>query len=139
MKKTSILFIGLLVAGFGNYYSFSQTKKPVVKTTKKVTGKTTATAKNTSSKADIDQGKQLLSKSDCLTCHQLQVKVVGPAYSAVAAKYPATEANIAKLSDKIIKGGSGSWGPVPMTPHPSIPTADAQKMVKYILSLKGAK
>ena len=137
MKKVSILFLSLTVAGMGNYYSYSQTKKPVKKTTKTVTTKTTtSSSKNTLSKADVDQGKQLLSKSDCLTCHQVQVKVVGPAYNAVAAKYPATADNIDKLSDKIIKGGAGSWGPVPMTPHPTVAKADAEKMVKYILSLK---
>lgn len=137
MKKVSILFLSLTIAGMSNYYSYSQTKKPVKKTTKTETTKTTTSStKNTSSKADIDQGKQLLSKSDCLSCHQLQVKVVGPAYTAVAAKYPATGENVDKLSDKIIKGGSGSWGPIPMSPHPSIAKADAEKMVKYILSLK---
>ena len=137
MKKTSLLFIGLYLAGFANYYAFSQTKKPAAKTTKKVAAKSKGST--TISQADIDEGKQLLSKSDCLACHQVQVKVVGPAYAAVAAKYPATEANIAKLSEKIIKGGAGAWGQIPMSPHPTIPTADAQKMVKYILSLKGAK
>lgn len=138
MKKTSILFLSLVIAASGNYYSYSQTKKPVKKTSTVTTKSKTKTSSSNSnlSKADIDQGKQLLSKSDCLTCHQVQVKVVGPAYSAVAAKYPATTENINKLSDKIINGGSGSWGQVPMTPHPSVAKADAEKMVKYILSLK---
>ena len=134
MKKTSILFLSLLIASTSNYYSLAQTKKPVKKTTKTTTTKTAA---NSLSKADIEQGKNLISKSDCLACHQLKVKVVGPAYSAVAAKYPPTEDNINKLSEKIIKGGAGAWGQVPMSPHPTIPAADAQKMVKYILSLKG--
>lgn len=135
MKKASILFFSLVVAGFGNYYSFAQTKKPVKKTTKTVTTKTSST--NSSSKADIEEGKNLISKSDCLACHQLKTKVVGPAYTAVAAKYPATGANIDKLAEKIIKGGAGAWGQMPMSPHPQIAEADAKKMVKYILSLKG--
>jgi len=140
MKKAFIYFSGILILASSNYYSFSQTppKKVVTKTAKKVTTKTTATGtQNTLSKADVEQGQQLISKSDCLSCHQLKVKVVGPAYTAVAAKYPPTEANITKLSDKVIKGGAGSWGQIPMTPHPSIASEDAQKMVKYILSLKG--
>ena len=137
MKKTSVLFLSLVIAAGGNFYSYSQTKKPVKKTSTVTKTKTKVSSSgSTLSKADIDQGKQLLSKSDCLTCHQVQVKVVGPAYSAVAAKYPATTENIDKLSDKIIKGGSGSWGQIPMTPHPSVAKADAEKMVKYILSLK---
>ncbi|MCW3082357.1 MAG: cytochrome c class [Segetibacter sp.] len=138
MKKASILFFSLLIGGFGNYYSFSQTKQPAKKTTTKtVTTKTTTSGNNNASKADIEAGKNLISKSDCLACHQLKVKVVGPAYSAVAAKYPATDANIDKLAGKIIKGGAGAWGQIPMSPHPQIAEADAKKMVKYILSLKG--
>lgn len=130
MKRASILFCSLLITGMSNYYSTAQTKKPAAKAA------ASSSAKGTSSKADIEQGKNLISKSDCLACHQVQVKVVGPAYSAVADKYPATDANINMLTDKIIKGGSGNWGPIPMTPHPTVPVADAKKMVKYILSLK---
>lgn len=140
MKKTSILFCGLILAGLSNYYTIAQNqpKKAVTKTTSKTKTKTTATAgKASSSTAAIAQGKQLISKSDCLSCHQLKVKVVGPAYSAVAEKYPATEENITMLSNKIINGGSGNWGQIPMTPHPAIAVADAARMVKYILSLKG--
>ncbi len=142
MKKTSILFCGLLLAGLSNYYTIAQNqpKKAVSKTTTKTKTKTkttTTTVKGNSSTADIAQGKQLISKSDCLSCHQLKVKVVGPAYSEVAQKYPATEENITMLSNKIINGGSGNWGQIPMVPHPAIAVADAAKMVKYILSLKG--
>jgi cytochrome c len=124
MKKVVILWGGLLAAVFSSYQSFSQkqTKKPVAKTS--------------SSKADIEQGKNLISKSDCLACHQLDKRVVGPAYNAVAKKYPATDANINKLADKVIKGGSGVWGQVPMNPHPTVPAEDAKKMVRYILSIK---
>jgi cytochrome c len=135
MKKTSILFLGFAIALFTNIDGFSQAKKKVVTKTKTTT-KTAGSSKTTLSKADIEQGKQLISKSDCLACHQVQARVVGPAYSAVAAKYPATDANINKLADKIIKGGAGVWGQVPMTPHPSIANDDAKKMVSYILSLK---
>lgn len=134
MKKVSILFLSLVIVTGGNFYAFSQTKKPTKKTTKTV-AKTSKTG-STLSQADIEQGKQLLSKSDCLACHQVQVKVVGPAYADVAAKYPATAENIDKLSDKIIKGGAGVWGQIPMSPHPTISKADANKMVKYILSVK---
>ncbi|GEO08796.1 c-type cytochrome [Segetibacter aerophilus] len=135
MKKASILFFGLVIGSVGNYYAFSQTKKPVKKTTttKTVTTKTTSA----SSKADIDQGKNLISKSDCLACHQVKVKVVGPAYSAVAAKYPVTDANVDQLAGKVIKGGAGVWGPTPMPPHATLSETDAKKMVRYILSLKG--
>jgi len=81
-------------------------------------------------------GAKLLAGSDCLTCHKVDIKVIGPAYQDVAAKYPATEANIDTLANKVIKGGSGQWGTVPMTAHPAISQNDAKEMVKYILSLK---
>jgi cytochrome c len=81
-------------------------------------------------------GEALIKKSDCLACHNAKVKIVGPAYVAVAAKYPATPANIDKLANKIIAGGAGAWGEVPMSPHPTLSISDAKEMVKYILSLK---
>ena len=81
-------------------------------------------------------GEELIKKSDCLTCHKVDVKLLGPAYQEVAAKYPATEENIELLAGKIIKGGAGNWGDIPMAAHPSISENDAKEMVKYILSLK---
>jgi cytochrome c len=81
-------------------------------------------------------GEALLKKSDCLACHNVSQKIVGPAYKNVAAKYAATEENIELLADKIINGGSGVWGAIPMSPHPAVSKADAKEMVKYILSLK---
>lgn len=138
MKKMSILLFTLLAVTSANYYSFSQhqTKKATTKSAHTTSSKSSS-AKSNISKEDIEQGKELLSKSDCLACHQVKTKVVGPAYSAVAEKYAATAVNIDKLSEKVIKGGSGVWGTVPMTPHPAIAAADAKKMVAYILSLKG--
>jgi cytochrome c len=85
--------------------------------------------------ADVSKGKNLIAKSDCLACHKDDAKLVGPAYVDVAKKYEPTDANISKRADKIIKGGAGAWGEVPMSPHPTLPTADAKEMVKYILSL----
>ena len=54
----------------------------------------------------------------------------------MAGKYPATDENIDHLADKIIAGGQGVWGAIPMTPHPTLSKDDAKEMVKYILSLK---
>lgn len=82
------------------------------------------------------KGAQLLASSDCLGCHKEQEKLVGPAYKDVAAKYPATEENIDKLANKVITGGSGVWGSVPMSAHPNLALNDAKEMVKYILSIK---
>ncbi|MBC7398385.1 MAG: c-type cytochrome [Mucilaginibacter sp.] len=108
---------------------------------KKTTSKTTVVKKTTSSSTKVsavalEQGKQLLSKNDCLSCHKMDVKIVGPAYKDVAKKYPATAANYELLTQKVIAGGSGNWGDVPMSAHPSVPPADVKKMVQYILSIK---
>jgi len=87
--------------------------------------------------ADYKNGLELVAKSDCLTCHKIKENATGPAYEAVAAKYaPASDAVIDKLADKIIKGGSGNWGTVPMLPHPQLSKDDARTMVKYIMELK---
>ena len=82
------------------------------------------------------KGEQLISSSDCLTCHKVDAKIVGPSYTDVANKYAATDENIEMLASKIIAGGSGSWGEIPMAPHPAITKDDAKEMVKYILALK---
>jgi cytochrome c len=100
------------------------------------TATTTAVTPPAVSKEDIQKGMTLLAKSDCLTCHKLGEKVIGPAYKEVAKKYANTPANVKMLAGKILKGGSGNWGAIPMTAHTTLSQADAELMVKYILSLK---
>jgi cytochrome c len=85
---------------------------------------------------DYDAGLNLAAKSDCFTCHKLREKLVGPSWGDVAKKYPNTPETIDTLSNRIIHGAQGIWGPVPMSAHPAISKADAEKMVKYILLLK---
>ncbi|HEX8355906.1 MAG TPA: c-type cytochrome [Segetibacter sp.] len=85
---------------------------------------------------DYEKGLALVGQSDCFTCHKVNEAAVGPAYQAVADRYEKTDAVIDTLSDKVIKGGAGKWGTVPMTPHPSVSKEDAVTMVKYVLSLK---
>lgn len=88
---------------------------------------------------DYVKGLELVAKSDCLTCHKINEKSTGPAYSDVAAKYtPVADTTIQYLAGKIIKGGDGVWGAIPMTPHPQVTQADAEQMVKYILLLKNS-
>jgi cytochrome c len=91
--------------------------------------------------AASEKGLELIGASDCTTCHRLHKEsagaTIGPAYSDVAAKYaPAADTTVDRLVHKIISGGSGVWGAVPMTPHPALPVADVREMVTYILSLK---
>jgi cytochrome c len=85
---------------------------------------------------DYQKGLALVAQNDCLTCHKVDEKVTGPAYRDVANKYDNTDANVKILAQKVIKGGSGNWGTVPMTPHPALSEADAEQMVKYILLLR---
>lgn len=84
----------------------------------------------------IEEGKSLVAKSDCLTCHKTDVKLIGPSYAEVARRYAPISQSKEILTEKIIKGGSGNWGQVPMNPHPDLSPADAKKMVLYILSVK---
>lgn len=99
-------------------------------------GNTTAAVVDLSSNPDYQKGLELVGKSDCLTCHKVSDKNIGPAYKDVAAKYENTDENVKMLAGKIIKGGQGVWGAIPMTPHTSLSEADAEQMVKYILLLK---
>ena len=78
----------------------------------------------------------LLQKSGCLACHNVDKKVVGPSYQEVAAKYKGDAGAAAKLMEKIKKGGSGVWGQVPMPPNPTVSDADIKTLVAYILALK---
>ncbi|MNE38493.1 Cytochrome c-552 precursor [compost metagenome] len=109
--------------------SFAQTTKKKNIPVKKVTSVVT-------SAEDIQNGKALIQKSDCMACHKTDVKLVGPGFVQIAKKYPATEANYTLLADKIINGGTGVWGQIPMAAHSTLSKPDAKKMVKYILSLK---
>ncbi|MFW2135900.1 c-type cytochrome [Chryseobacterium sp. TY4] len=81
-----------------------------------------------------EEGKKLVEGTDCLSCHKIDSKLVGPSYHDVAAKY--TEADIDMLANKIIEGGKGNWGEIPMTPHAGLSPENAKLMVKYILSQK---
>lgn len=96
----------------------------------------TEQAAGSSAATPHSKGETLISQSDCLTCHKLNEKLVGPSYVDIANKYPATEATHKLLAGKIIKGGSGVWGTVPMTPHTTLSEGDAEEMVKYIMTLK---
>ncbi len=94
-------------------------------------------AKNLSANPTYQHGLELTAIYLCSSCHKIDEKLTGPAYRDVANKYAdADEATIAKLVKKIIDGGSGVWGEVPMTPHPNLSEKDAKSMVKYILLLK---
>ncbi len=76
----------------------------------------------------------LAQKSGCLACHNVNVKVVGPSYKDVAAKYRGQAGAEDKLVAKVKAGGSGVWGPIPMPPHPQIKEEDIRTIVKWVLT-----
>ena len=89
-------------------------------------------AKEGNSAAGKDEGLVLIEGSDCLTCHKMDTKLVGPSYQEVADKY--TEGDLDMLADKIVNGGKGNWGEVPMSAHAGMSKENAKKMVAYILT-----
>ena len=86
--------------------------------------------------AFAQSGEDLLKKNGCTACHAIDKKVIGPAYKEVAEKYRSDAGAAAKLQDKVKKGGSGVWGPVPMPPNTQVSDADIKAMVAYVLALK---
>lgn len=86
-----------------------------------------------SANPDYQKGLDLIGKNDCLTCHKIEEKLVGPSYRDVAAKYAGQSGAIAILAEKIMKGGTGVWGEIPMAPHPNLSKEDAESLAKYVL------
>ena len=78
----------------------------------------------------------LAQKKNCMACHAVDKKLVGPAYKDVAAKYAGQKDAVDKLAEKVMKGGSGVWGPVPMPANPQVTAAEARQLVQWILTLK---
>ena len=97
---------------------------------------TQGAANDISTNPDYQKGLALVAKSNCLTCHKVEEKLIGPAYKDVANKYAGNDTAVTYLAHKVIAGGKGVWGEVAMTPHPDVSEADAEQMVKYILLLK---
>ena len=87
---------------------------------------------STSAFAQADLAKA----KNCLACHAVSNKLVGPAYKDVAAKYAGQKGAEDKLVQKVMKGGSGVWGPVPMPANPQVSEAEARSLVKWVLSQK---
>jgi len=78
----------------------------------------------------------LAGKKNCLACHATDKKLVGPSYQEVAKKYAGQADASAKLADKIMKGGSGVWGQVPMPANPQVSAAEAKQLADWVLSTK---
>jgi cytochrome c len=78
----------------------------------------------------------LAASKNCLACHAIDKKLVGPAYKDVAARYASDKSALDKLTTKVMKGGSGVWGPVPMPANTQVNEAEARKLVTWVLSQK---
>jgi cytochrome c len=78
----------------------------------------------------------LATAKNCMACHAVDKKLVGPAYKDVATKYAGQKDAVDKLAQKVLKGGSGVWGPVPMPANPQVNEAEAKKLVTWILGQK---
>ncbi len=78
----------------------------------------------------------LATSKNCMACHAIDKKLVGPAYKDVAAKYAGDKTAADKLATKIQKGGAGVWGPVPMPANTQVNDADAKKLAAWVLSTK---
>jgi cytochrome c len=98
-----------------------------------ITALTTVLAVSTPALADM----ALATSKNCMACHAVDKKLVGPSYKDVAAKYAGQADAVDKLTTKVLNGGSGVWGPVPMPANTQINEADARKLVTWILA--GAK
>jgi cytochrome c len=79
---------------------------------------------------------QLATAKNCMTCHSVATKLVGPSYKDVAAKYASQKDAVDKLAGKIVKGGSGVWGPVPMPANAQVNDAEAKKLAAWIMTQK---
>ncbi|MDN3659115.1 c-type cytochrome [Ferruginibacter paludis] len=135
MKK--IITICLLTAGFYacNNGGGTETKTTTATTEPAADTKTTAKTDVTDS-PDFVKGLELVNNNDCKTCHKVDEKLIGPAFRDVANKYPNNPSTLDTLAHKIIKGGQGNWGSIPMAAHDKLSVEDATAMAKYVLLLK---
>jgi cytochrome c len=78
----------------------------------------------------------LAQKKNCMACHALDKKLIGPGYKEVAAKYAGQKDAADKLAQKIVKGGVGAWGQVPMPANPQVSEAEAKQLATWVLSVK---
>ncbi|MDI1237421.1 MAG: c-type cytochrome [Polaromonas sp.] len=79
---------------------------------------------------------QLATAKNCMACHAVATKLVGPSYKDVAAKYAGQKDAVDKLAAKIVKGGAGVWGPVPMPANAQVNADEAKKLAAWVLTQK---
>ncbi|MCL6462164.1 MAG: c-type cytochrome [Flavobacterium micromati] len=122
--KIKILLFGIAFLGLTSFTA-SDSDAPYV-----------TIGKKSNIKYQSSEGEKLIAKSDCIGCHKIEKKLIGPSYLDIAKKYPLNDKSINYLASKIIKGGSGVWGAIPMAAHSTLKKEDAKLMAMYILSVK---
>ena len=86
------------------------------------------------SDVDVEKARKFAASKNCLACHAVDKKLVGPSYKEVAKKYKGDNTALEMLTTKIIKGGSGNWGPIPMPPN-VISNKESKMLAEWILSM----
>lgn len=94
-----------------------------------------ATLAITTLSSPVFANAELAQKKNCMACHAVDKKLIGPAYKDIAAKYAGQKDAVAKLSEKVIKGGVGAWGQIPM-PANSVTPDEAKTLVTWVLAQK---
>lgn len=89
--------------------------------------------------AQFATAQRLIKNSDCMACHQIDKRSLGPGFTEIAQKYKGQDGAVAQLAQRVIKGGNGVWGDHSMSAHPTLSEGNAADMVKYILSFTGEK
>ena len=84
------------------------------------------------------QAQSLITKNNCIACHRVNESLVGPSFMEIAKRYAEDAAVFEKLSNSIIKGGSGKWGAISMPPHPMLTKTETTQIIDYILNLSGS-
>ncbi|MEN9543283.1 MAG: hypothetical protein RLZZ598_116 [Pseudomonadota bacterium] len=79
---------------------------------------------------------ELAQRKNCMNCHQVDKKVIGPAFKDIAARYAGQKDMADRLAQKVVKGGAGAWSQVPMPANPQVSEAEARQLVGWILGLK---
>ena len=136
MTKTFLLFIIVAFSACSNEAGDKSAEGATSESNAETEKRRQDSIANATVQAERERGIELIGQSDCLTCHKVDEKLVGPSYRDVANKYNNDDQTKTQLAEKIIKGGAGVWGNIPMTPHPQLSIEDAKTMTAYILSLK---
>ncbi|MDR7130195.1 cytochrome c [Algoriphagus sp. 4150] len=140
LSKSAIVVLAIAFFSCGGGGNSAEEEVVMATTPKSVQKPATADPKPTEEVVEGGEsvaasGKVKMENSDCMSCHMMDRKVIGPSFLEIAAEYQNNEENVAKLAGKVINGGAGVWGEAAMAPHPSLSEEDAKDMVSYILSL----